>query len=224
MHDVSAQLNRRAFMSSMSALGVGATALPAVLWARLQESEEARVTAEMISACEGVAGLAFTDAERELMLEGVNDALEGYERLREVEIPNSVSPAVRFEPVLPGRHFPPDSRLFRYSRPRGLKRPEYLEEVAFWPVTRLAELVRTRKVTSRELTDMYLDRLRRHGPTPADIIEGRSMASRGERRTCWPRIPTSRPGAPSRTSRRASSTMRPSFAGWRVRVRCSWRN
>jgi Asp-tRNA(Asn)/Glu-tRNA(Gln) amidotransferase A subunit family amidase len=170
MNDTSAKLDRRAFMSAMSALGLGATALPATLWARLQEAEEARVTAEMISACEGVAGLEFTDSERELMLEGVNDALEDFERLREVEIPNSVSPALRFEPVLPGRHFPKDSRMFRYSRPRGGERPANLEEVAFWSVTRLAELVRTRQVTSRELTDMYLDRLRRHGPTLECVV------------------------------------------------------
>jgi Asp-tRNA(Asn)/Glu-tRNA(Gln) amidotransferase A subunit family amidase len=170
MHDASAELDRRSFMAAMSAVGLGATALPAALWARLQEAEESRVTAQMISACEGIVGLEFTDAERELMLEGVNDALKDFERLREVEIPNSVSPAIHFEPVLAGRHFPTESQRFRYSRPRGLQRPANLEEVAFWPVTMLAELVRTRQVTSRELTDMYLDRLRRHGPTLECVV------------------------------------------------------
>lgn len=163
-------VGRRAFMTSLSALGLGATVFPAALWARLQEAQEARVTKEMIAACEGVSGLEFTDAERELMLEGVNDALESYEELREVPIPNAVAPAVRFDPVLPGRSFAAESTVFRHTRPRGIERPADLEEVAFWPVTHLAELVRARQVTSRELTEMYLGRLERHGPTLECVI------------------------------------------------------
>jgi Asp-tRNA(Asn)/Glu-tRNA(Gln) amidotransferase A subunit family amidase len=160
-------------MASMSALGMGATAFPAALWARVQEAqdaEELRVTAEMISAAEQLAGLEFTDEERELMLRGANRALESYERLREVPIPNSVAPAVRFDPVLPGRSYPSESSVFRYTRPRGIERPSNLEEVAFRPVTHLAELVRTRQVTSVELTEMYLARLQRHGPTLECVV------------------------------------------------------
>ncbi|MGH7539714.1 MAG: amidase [Gemmatimonadota bacterium] len=165
-----AGVDRRSFLTSMSAFGLGATAFPAALWARVQEAREERVTMEMIAACEGVAGLQFTDAERELMLEDVNEALESYEELRGVTVPNAVAPAVRFDPVLAGDEYPAASTLFRYTRPRGTERPASLEEIAFWPVTRLAELVRTRQVTSRELTEMYLDRLRRHGPTLECVI------------------------------------------------------
>src|SRR5204863_10059780 len=54
---------------------------------------------------------------------------------------------------------------FRLSTPPLVKRPANLEEVAFWPVRHLAELVRTRKVTSTELTEMYLQRLHRYNDT-----------------------------------------------------------
>lgn len=167
------RLDRRAFMVSMSALGLGATTFPAALWGRLQEAQEAeelRVTAEMIAAAEQLAGLEFTDEERDLMLRGASRALGSYESLREVRIPNSVPPAIRFDPVLPGRSYPSGSSIFRYTRPRGILRPAELEEVAFWPVTALAELVRTRQVSSLELTEMYLGRLRRHGPALECVI------------------------------------------------------
>ncbi len=54
----------------------------------------------------------------------------------------------------------------RYSRPAAatLKRPANLEDVAFWPVTRLAGLIERRLVTSTELTQMYLTRLERYQP------------------------------------------------------------
>ena len=144
-------VDRRTFMASMSAMGLGATAFPAALWGRVQgeqggqeaqEAQDAPITAEMISAAEKLAGLEFTNEEREMMLQGLNRSLRGYASLREVSIPNDVAPAIRFDPVLPGQSFPSESTVFEYTRPRGIERPGNLEEVAFWPVTHLAELVK----------------------------------------------------------------------------------
>ena len=54
----------------------------------------------------------------------------------------------------------------KYAKPAvaALKRPANLEDVAFWPVTKLAALVERKLVTSTELTRMYLDRLKRYQP------------------------------------------------------------
>jgi Asp-tRNA(Asn)/Glu-tRNA(Gln) amidotransferase A subunit family amidase len=48
--------------------------------------------------------------------------------------------------------------------------PADLEELAFLPVTELAELVRRRKVTSTQLTEMYLGRIRRYDPVLKAVI------------------------------------------------------
>ena len=56
------------------------------------------------------------------------------------------------------------------SRQPSLTAPVNLEELAFWPVTRIAELLRTRQVSSVELTRMYLDRLERYGPKLECVI------------------------------------------------------
>jgi Asp-tRNA(Asn)/Glu-tRNA(Gln) amidotransferase A subunit family amidase len=71
---------------------------------------------------------------------------------------------VQFDPVLPHMTLPTEKRSMRYTRERNVRRPENLEQVAFWPVTQLAELVRTRQVMPSELTDMYLTRLKRFDP------------------------------------------------------------
>ncbi|MFV1987709.1 MAG: amidase family protein [Gemmatimonadota bacterium] len=164
------RLNRRSFMTAFAAMGLGATALPTTLWARLQESQANELTAEMINDAARVAGVEFTDEELELMVDDLTRQLSAYERLREVYIPNSVAPAVHFDPVLPWKSYPSESTVFRYTRPRGIERPARLEDIAFWPVTDLAELVRTRQVTSTELTEMYLGRLKRHGPTLESVV------------------------------------------------------
>ncbi len=155
-------------MAAFSGVAAGGTALPAALWSDYQQ--EGRITKEMIASAEAIAGLEFTDEERELMLNSVNRNLGAYEQLRSFDIPNSVHPAVMFDPVLPGRHFPAEPQRLNYLRPQSARRPDNLEELAFRPVTDLAELIRTRRVSSVELTDMYLRRLRTHGPTLECVI------------------------------------------------------
>ena len=66
-----------------------------------------------------------------------------------------------------------------------MKRPANLEDVAFWPVRHLAELVRTRQVTSLELTEMYLARLHRYNGKLNNVVTflddyGRAEAKRAD--------------------------------------------
>ena len=107
-------------------------------------------------------------------------------------------------------------------------RPADLEDAAFYPVTQLAELIRTRQVTSLELTEMYLARLRRYDPllqcvaaytdelairkpdapmtkSPAGTIAARCTASPGAPKTCSRRAAIPPSGAPSPI--RGSSSM-----------------
>jgi len=58
-------------------------------------------------------------------------------------------------------------------------RPKNLEAVAFWPVTHLAFLLRTRKASSVELTTMYLERLKRYNAQlncVASLTEERALS------------------------------------------------
>ena len=168
--DSTRRVDRRAFMTSLSAMGLSATTLPVTLWAEVKKTKHQTITAGTISAAAKVSGLEFTEDEIGLMVDDLNDMLDEYERLREVSIPNSVVPAIHFEPALPWNSYPMESTVFRYTRPQGVERPSDLEELAFWPVTHLAELIRARKVTSVELTQMYLSRLEKHGPTLECVV------------------------------------------------------
>ncbi|HSG81602.1 MAG TPA: amidase, partial [Gemmatimonadota bacterium] len=163
-------LNRRRFLAYFSSVGLGSTLLPGALWARLQDQEEPRITSEMLVDAEQVAGLEFSDEERELMLRGLNGRLRSYEQLREVDLPNGVPPALYFDPVPPGRNVIFAATTSRRSQVTIDRVPSDLEEVAFWPVTHLARLIETRAVTSTQLTRMYLGRLKRYGPKLECVI------------------------------------------------------
>ena len=98
-------LSRRKFFAYFSSIGFTSTLFPKILWAKFQEQDEKKISSIMLQEAEKIAGLEFTDEERELMLEGVNNYLEAYEKLRTVKIDNSVPPAIQFSPILPGMSF-----------------------------------------------------------------------------------------------------------------------
>ena len=158
------QLSRRGFMAYSWGLGLTSTVLSGVLWAKVTDDKVPQVTKEMLQQAERLAALEFTDDERELMVEGLNKYLEKYRKLREVSLDNSVAPAVQFNPVPAGMTFEKKAGRLRVSKRQRRKVPSDLEDLAFWPVTDLARLIKSRKVSSTELTNMYLDRLKRYDP------------------------------------------------------------
>ena len=154
--------DRRSFLAYFSSLGLSSTLLPGVLWAKVEEQKSARVTIEMLRTAAAVAGVRFTEQQLERMLNGVNENLGKYEEIRKVELDNSISPPLYFNPIVPGMKIDRSKRAFRMSDAPKAARPANLEDVAFWPATHLAELIRTKQVSSVELTEMYLQRLKRY--------------------------------------------------------------
>ena len=155
-----------AFSSWTAGLGLATTAFPRALWAQVQAAGAPRVTPAMIEQAEHLAGLAFTDAQRKQMEDGVNRTLASIDALRAEKLPNQLAPCLNFDPLPPGRVRPPPAprvapKLPPPPAPEPFTDPE---ELAFRPLWQLSELVRTREITSVELTEMYLARLERFAP------------------------------------------------------------
>jgi Asp-tRNA(Asn)/Glu-tRNA(Gln) amidotransferase A subunit family amidase len=152
---------RRRFLAYFSGIGLGSTLLPGVLWAEMQQDAAPRVTDDMLKNALALAGLDFNDADRKAILQGVNRNLTSFEEVRKLEIPNDVAPPFYFSPIVPGMKVSRAREPLRFST-QVVKRPSNLEDAAFWPVVQLAQLLKTRQVTSLELTEMYLARLHRY--------------------------------------------------------------
>lgn len=169
MTDRSAPLtDRRAFLGYFTAAGLGGTLLPGALWASIRAGAE--ISTETIRCAEEIAGLAFTEAERELMLEDLQRNVARYETIRAHPLAYSVAPALGFDPVPPGVEPPaPPSGVARRS-PVSVDPPASEDDLAFLPVTHLAELVRARQVGAEELTRLYLERIARHDPVLQAVV------------------------------------------------------
>jgi Asp-tRNA(Asn)/Glu-tRNA(Gln) amidotransferase A subunit family amidase len=163
-------LTRRKFFAYFTSIGVSSTVFPKILWTNFQENKEQKITKAMIQEAEKIAGLEFTDAERDLMLDGVNEYLEAYEKLRTISIDNSVPPAIQFKPVLPGMSFQKEKKPIKISKIELPTVPSNREDLAFLPVTHLSQLIKKRKISSMQLTKMYLERLKRYDPQLQCVI------------------------------------------------------
>ena len=178
------------------------------------------------------------------MLEIITGRREQYAALRSADLPNSVPLALNFNVHTSDPNPAPVPRTYAMSAGATVTRPADLEDAAFYTVTQLAQLIRTRQVTSLELTEMYLARLKRYDETllcvaaytedlaiaqasapmprsPAVSIVVPCMASPGAPRTCSPRAAFQPSGAlrPTATSRSTSTPL--SCSAWKQPAPCS---
>jgi Asp-tRNA(Asn)/Glu-tRNA(Gln) amidotransferase A subunit family amidase len=120
--------------------------------------------ADAATAANRVGGHAYTDAECAMMAPGVSARRDRLKALRAAPVDVAVAPAVQFDPRLPGVAYPSGPSVLR---PAERDEPAYdgdPRSLAFASVADLSRLVHARKITSVELTKMYLERLERIGP------------------------------------------------------------
>lgn len=155
-------MNRRRFMVYFSAVGLGTTLLPGTLTAVAQDSDE--ITVEMVEAAEKIAGLSFPEEMRERFVRDLNRLKTNYQNIRDMKLDQSVSPCFVFNPVPPGyeeiepERNPIDTGSFEMPDPKSD------EDLAFLPVTHLSALIKSRQISSTELTKLYISRLKKYDP------------------------------------------------------------
>jgi Asp-tRNA(Asn)/Glu-tRNA(Gln) amidotransferase A subunit family amidase len=145
-------------------MGLGSTLLPGTLTALAQDAP--KITAEMVESAACLAGISLPKPAIEKIVGSYNgrgSPLPRYETVRAMNLGNGVPPALVFNPVLPGMKLPAVKRPMKVSSLK-VSRPATEEDLAFLPVTHLAQLLRTRRITSTELTSLSLNRLRKFDP------------------------------------------------------------
>ena len=158
-------LNRRSALAILAGAGVGTAVFQRALAAK---AEEGPVSLQMVADAEWVAGIKLSEPQREALVNALNDSRDDLEHIRALEFDNSLLPGLQFVP-LATRAALPDPRGYEAQpapTPRSdpPSRPESDEELAFSSIRQLGELLRSRKISSVELTKLYLERLRRYDP------------------------------------------------------------
>lgn len=152
-------MKRRHLLSALTALAASREGTTAA-----QQAAESLPAAGEVRAALKLLGLDFSDAEVEMMRKPLERASRGYAALRKVEVPLSTEPAFAFHPWRAGHEPTAAKAQFRPSLMKAPPREAWKNpgDLAFLPVTALAGLIRTRKVSSLELTRLYLERLKQY--------------------------------------------------------------
>jgi Asp-tRNA(Asn)/Glu-tRNA(Gln) amidotransferase A subunit family amidase len=172
-------VDRRSFVKLLPAVGVAsltATKLPLDVLAQTptptptplpspspSPTPPLRITKEMMHTAEKLIGIELNDAQEAMALGGVNRNLDSYEANRKVDVPLDTEPAIAFHPARAKKELYTPKTKFRFGK---VELPQFktVDDLAFATVPQLSELLRTRRITSTELTKMYLARLKKYGP------------------------------------------------------------
>ncbi|QDU95223.1 amidase [Lignipirellula cremea] len=155
-------LDRRQWLALLASAGLGTVVFQRAV---ASAAERGPITATMIEQAEWIAGLELSPEQRDSLVARIERAQGHIEVLREIELDYDVPPALLFDPE-PGH--PPDCEPFDRKVQTISQAPVELpleeDELAFLPVSQLAGLLREKKVSSVELTKLYLRRLQKFDP------------------------------------------------------------
>lgn len=170
--------NRLSFLAeykSLLTLGL----IGASFFAGYQIAQDQAISADNIKAAQRVLDLNFSDNEIDQLLPNVNQTLNGIKELHDYQLDNSTPPAIWFKPQQTGKAIPSNQTRNNWQLPAQVELPANRNELAFYTVAELSVLIKERKITSVELTQFFIDRLKKYGDTLQSVItitEERAMA------------------------------------------------
>ncbi len=168
-------LSRRTVLQALSAVGIGSLAFQRSLAAQVAESGE--LTAEMVKQAEWVADFELSDEERESVAKSLRGTLESAASIRKIAIDVDTAPAQVFRPDFfyaiadgaeAGAKSPQDVQI-AWSVDSTIQSLGE-EDLAFASIKQQASLLASKKLSSRELTQLYLGRLKKYDPVLKCVV------------------------------------------------------
>jgi Asp-tRNA(Asn)/Glu-tRNA(Gln) amidotransferase A subunit family amidase len=134
------------------------------------KADEQSITIGMIGQASKILGLSFSDAESDSMITELEDLRKSTLAIRKVALDNSVAPALNFNPIPVGYQFPDQASGFKLGPLNKISLPANRDELAFYSVRELADLIKNRKITSVELTKFFIERLKKYNSKLLNVV------------------------------------------------------
>jgi Asp-tRNA(Asn)/Glu-tRNA(Gln) amidotransferase A subunit family amidase len=129
-----------------------------------QQTPPEDITISEVAIIEKILGRSSSEAEREMMRKGLAEKRTNAKTVRTSPLAHDYDPAFVFDARIPGTPLPKPGVKVSLSRGKSLKYDDNPESLAFASVVDLGRLLKSRKVTSLTLTQMYLSRLKKYDP------------------------------------------------------------
>jgi Asp-tRNA(Asn)/Glu-tRNA(Gln) amidotransferase A subunit family amidase len=120
------------------------------------------ITVPIVLEAQKISNFNFSPAQADSMLNYLDARAKDYQELRDLKMPNGVAPSLTFNPIPQG--FVPQDKTngFVLAKAAPVKMPANKDDLAFYTVRQLGELLRTKQVTSVELTRFFIERLKKY--------------------------------------------------------------
>lgn len=118
-----------------------------------------------VKAAQRIIGIEFDDHRIDTLRSYLGRNRRGYDSLRHYTIPHRTMPALLFDHHPSGYQVPDISDQLRIDELTEVQRPESDAELAYYTIPQLAALIQSRQLTSTELTQIYINRLKKYNPT-----------------------------------------------------------
>ena len=130
----------------------------------------ANITADDVRKAAKIIGLEFSQPEIDSLRSGLDDLKKNYTANRAISIDNSVSPTLYFNPYPAGFKINLKNGAKGFSSVGDVKMPENKEELAYYSIPQLSALLKSKQITSVELTTFFIERLKKYDPKLKCVI------------------------------------------------------
>ncbi len=176
-------VSRRGLLQALTGVGIGSLVFQRTLAA--QVAEKGAITAEMIRQAEWVADLELSDEEREAIAKSLGGTLASAASIRKITIDTDTAPAQVFRPDFFYAVADAETRDAKVAGDEAAKSLNPVQvawsvnsspgamsedELAFASITEQASLLAAKKISSRELTELYLRRLKKFDPVLKCVV------------------------------------------------------
>jgi Asp-tRNA(Asn)/Glu-tRNA(Gln) amidotransferase A subunit family amidase len=114
--------------------------------------------------------LNFTTKEIDTLYSDVIDNLANYKAMHKLSLPNSTPLSMWQSPVIPGMHLNKNQIKINWEIDNNLTVPKNRNELAFYSIEQLASLIKNKKISSLELTQFFIERIKKYGDTLQCVI------------------------------------------------------
>ncbi len=122
------------------------------------------ITKEDIAVAEKFLDLTFTEPERDSMLAEVTDNLLSIKAVHSQHLDNWVAPVLYFNPLPSNFKMQKGQKPILWSAPK-VSMPVNKADLAFYTIPQLAQLIKTKKISSVELTKFFIERIKQYSDT-----------------------------------------------------------
>ncbi|MEM6803319.1 MAG: amidase [Bacteroidota bacterium] len=134
------------------------------------KSPKAHFSKRDVKRAQKIAGVDFENPHLKTLYPYLLRNRDGYDSLRKYSLDYRVSPALSFDPRPKAFQMPEEEGPSNYSPISKIDVPRNKEEIAFYTIPQLHALISQKKISSVELTQLYLDRLKKHDQTLFCVI------------------------------------------------------